>query len=125
MPRSAPKPCKHTGCGVLVLDGTMRCASHKTVPGSFSDRRRGSRHERGYGTEWDKIRKRILQRDAGLCQTCLRKGYTTTARIVDHIKAKAEGGTDDEANLEVICQADHDLKTAREALRARGVSKGF
>lgn len=89
---------------------------------AYSDSRRGSRHERGYGTAWDKLRKVILARDCGICQHCLRtKGELHTGNEVDHIVPKFEGGTDDESNLEVICHDAHKRKTAEEAKRARGM----
>lgn len=78
---------------------------------------RVSRHTRGYGTAWDKLRKRILARDKHLCQQCKREGRTRAGRIVDHIKAKAHGGTDDPANLQVICDDCHLAKTAEESGR--------
>src|SRR5262245_40732128 len=83
--------------------------------------RRTSRHERGYGTAWDKLRTRILERDHGICQPCQGAGRLTLASQVDHIKPKADGGTDDEANLQAICKPCHDAKTAAESQRARGV----
>ena len=116
MPTAAPKPC--TVCGTLVRDGTSRCDKHKVAQGSFADRARGTRHERGYGSAWDKIRKRILKRDGGLCQPCLKRDLITPATQVDHIINKASGGTDDDANLQSICKPCHDAKTARE--RGRG-----
>lgn len=73
-----------------------------------------SRHQRGYGTAWDKLRKAILTRDKHLCQACLAKGRPTPARHVDHIVPKAKGGTDDEANLQSLCVPCHDEKTARD-----------
>jgi 5-methylcytosine-specific restriction protein A len=73
-----------------------------------------SRHERGYGTEWTRIRKAILERDCHLCQTCRRAGRVTNANIVDHILSKSKGGTDDERNLEAICKLHHDKKTLEE-----------
>jgi 5-methylcytosine-specific restriction protein A len=76
---------------------------------------RTSRHARGYGTEWNKLRLRILERDKYLCQSCLRTGRVTAANIVDHIKPKAQGGTDDEENLEAICRPCHDDKTVRDS----------
>lgn len=69
MPIAAPKPCIQ--CGALVRDGTSRCRAHKTRPGTFADKRRGSRHERGYGTAWDRTREHILARDGGLCDVDL------------------------------------------------------
>lgn len=106
-------------CKTLVRDGTSRCEKHKRREGTFADKRRGSRHERGYGSEWDKIRKRIMERDAGLCQECSRRGHVTLAYAVDHIVCKAEGGTDDDNNLEAICKPCHVRKTAEENRRAR------
>lgn len=115
MPTAAPKPCLQPGCGVLVRDGTSRCEAHKVAAGSFADKRRGSRHERGYGTAWDKTRARILRRDAGLCQACLRDGIVHPGNEVDHKVPKAQGGSDADENLELICTARHRAKTQREA----------
>lgn len=89
---------------------------------TFNDPRRASRHERGYGTAWDKLRLRILQRDAGLCQVCAEEGAIAVGNIVDHRINKAAGGTDDEANLRTICKRHHDAKTIGEALAARGIT---
>ncbi|RWT91976.1 HNH endonuclease, partial [Raoultella ornithinolytica] len=36
---------------------------------------------------------------------------------VDHIKAKAHGGTDDDSNLESLCWPCHRTKTGRERLK--------
>lgn len=80
----------------------------------------GSRHDRGYGAEWVKTRQHIIARDNGLCQPCLRNGRPTPFHAVDHIKPKAEGGTDDHDNLECICRPCHDAKTMAEAARAQG-----
>lgn len=81
----------------------------------------GSRHDRGYGYEWTKQRKRILARDRYLCQPCLAKGRPTLATEVDHIIAKAFDGTDDDDNLQSICDDCHRAKTKREANEARGI----
>lgn len=89
---------------------------------NWSQPYRKSAAERGYGNEWRKLRDRILGRDKRLCQPCLRQGRTTLATEVDHKIPKAEGGTDDEGNLEAICNQDpflcHSKKTAQEAKRA-------
>ena len=80
---------------------------------------RGTRHQRGYGTAWDRLRRVILRRDGYVCQPCRRAGFIVAARIVDHIVNKAEGGTDDEANLESICAPCHKAKTQAESNRYR------
>lgn len=105
-------------------DGTSRCAAHKVVAGRFADRRRGSRHERGYGTAWDKVREQILRRDNGICQPHLQQGDVHQGTHVDHKVNKAEGGTDDHANLWCVCADWHRSKTAREGARGRGISHG-
>jgi 5-methylcytosine-specific restriction protein A len=115
MPSTAPKPCTQPGCGVLVRDGSARCEAHKVLAGRFADKRRGSRHQRGYGTAWDRTRARILRRDAGLCQPCSRAGRVTAATEVDHIVNKARGGDDGDDNLQSICVDCHRRKTAAEA----------
>ncbi len=122
MPNAAPKPCGHLGCGKLVSDGRY-CPEHQGDKklSRFADSRRGSRHERGYGTAWDKLRLVILARDNGLCVPCNTAGRLTPASQVDHIIPKAEGGTDDESNLQSVCVACHRAKTDREKLRGRGL----
>jgi 5-methylcytosine-specific restriction endonuclease McrA len=79
-----------------------------------------SRHARGYGSAWVKIRLLILKRDRYLCQPCYRANRLTQATQVDHINPKAKGGTDDSDNLEAICTHCHAVKTEREAAEAQG-----
>ena len=126
MPVFSPKPCRHPGCGKLVSDGSTYCPAHKRpAAGSFADSERGSRHERGYGSKWEKLRAFILKRDNGLCQECLRQGKVTAVghkpftAFCDHIVPKAEGGTDDESNLQTLCRPCHTAKTDLEKNRGR------
>lgn len=70
-----------------------------------------------YGSKWDVIRVRVLQRDKGLCQLCLRAGVAREAKTVDHIIPKAHGGTDADSNLQSLCWPCHKAKTARERLK--------
>lgn len=78
-----------------------------------------SRHVRGYGTAWTKLRQVILNRDQYLCQHCLAKGIATQGNHVDHIKPKAKGGDDDMDNLQTLCKPCHDAKTADEGPSTR------
>jgi HNH endonuclease/AAA domain len=98
-----------------VRGGGNRCPAHAKKESNFS--RTLSRHERGYGSAWEKLRLVALQRDAGLCQPCQVSGRLTLANIVDHIKPKAEGGNDDLDNLQTICRSCHTNKTALESAR--------
>lgn len=61
-----------------------------------------------------------MDRDDWLCQPCRKIGRVTAATECDHIKPKAEGGTDDLDNLQAICSACHREKTRDESARAQG-----
>lgn len=77
------------------------------------------KQDRG-GRPWRRKRQRVLQRDKGLCQPCLKQGVYTPATEVDHIVNIASGGTDSDDNLQAICGPCHKAKTLEEARRSRG-----
>ena len=83
----------------------------------------GTRHERGYGYEWTKLRAHILRRDQYLCQPCLTKGRPTNATQVDHIIPKSQDGEDDSDNLQAICDQCHKEKTHAERTRKDGTQR--
>ncbi|GAA0493659.1 HNH endonuclease [Pigmentiphaga daeguensis] len=120
MARRPKYPCRHRGCPALV-DGPGYCPAHASDAGWRSDQLRGNRHQRGYGTDWDRTRKRILARDGYLCQCeeCQAEGRPLLATEVDHRIPKARGGTDDESNLRAINRDCHKRKTQRESRDAR------
>ena len=120
MPISPPSTCRHPGCTALVFS-VAYCANHKddAVANKWADRNRPSRHERGYGSSWDKLRRVILRRDHGVCQEC----KAAIATEVDHIIPKSSGGPDAPFNLRAICSPCHAAKTARESQRHRGRSE--
>jgi 5-methylcytosine-specific restriction endonuclease McrA len=70
-------------------------------------------------SDWKARRVRILVRDAYRCRKCGRVVYGRAAHV-DHIRPLEEGGTDDDENLQVLCESDHGAKT-REEQRRRGV----
>lgn len=96
-----------------------RLAPPAAAPGWQPDALRGTRHQRGYGYAWEKLRAQVLERDNGLCTPCLRKGHITLAHQVDHITPKAHGGTDDMNNLQAICDECHRTKTSSESRGGR------
>ena len=83
---------------------------------------RGSRHERGYGKTWDRLRTQILRRDSFLCQVCLADGERiAAAHAVDHripkalfASGKAHGNPDDPSNLRAICTPCHERVTLEQ-----------
>lgn len=86
----------------------------------WADTSRRSRQARGYGSDWDKTRKRILSRDRHLCQPCLALGRVVPGNEVDHVKPKSQGGNDDDTNLQAICNPCHKAKTSREGHARKG-----
>lgn len=81
----------------------------------------GSQVERKRGAAGVADRERIRRRDNGLCQECARQGRVSVGCDVDHIVPLWDGGSDDDANKELLCRPCHDAKTAREAAqRAAG-----
>ena len=86
----------------------------------------GSAASRGYGAEWQRLRKLALARDAGLCQCrhCKASGVIRFATEVDHIVPKAKGGTDDTSNLQAINAECHKRKTAEDEGKAHRHATG-
>ena len=73
---------------------------------------RTSRQSRGYGAEWQRLRKQILARDCYLCQACLRKDRVQLGNEVHHIRPRSQGRTndpsiEDPSNLETLCGPCH------------------
>ena len=74
--------------------------------------------KRGYGSHWQKLRALVLSNEPW-CRPCRTLYRHTKATQVDHIKPKAEGGTDDLSNLQPICFVCHKAKSSKEGNRAR------
>jgi 5-methylcytosine-specific restriction protein A len=84
-----------------------------------------SRQSRGYGAEWEKIRKVVIERAKGLCEQCAKNSKVVPGRDVDHIVSKAkakvlgwsQAKTDHPRNLQFLCTPCHDEKSAAETGR--------
>lgn len=115
MPRSVKKPCgRAPACGELVEQGVRFCPAHEQLdPARQRERERGSAASRGYGADWRRRRAYHLRREP-LCRECAKEGRTTAGTDVDHIVARAKGGTDEPENLQTLCHAHHSEKTYRE-----------
>lgn len=113
--KSAPKPCAHPSCGVLVHDGSGRCAKHVKQVRQVVDARRGSSSDRGYSYAWQRAREGFLRKHP-LCVRHDSRGEVAAATVVDHIKPH-KGDKDlfwDRSNWQALCKTCHDIKTATE-----------
>lgn len=115
MPSAAPKPCRHPGCGVLVRDGTSRCALHVKVYAQASDAQRGSANDRGYSYAWQKARAGYLKSHP-LCVRHEKRSEVVAATVVDHIVPHRGDKALfwDYDNWQALCKTCHDIKTAME-----------
>lgn len=62
---------------------------------------RGARN--GSTRSWRDIRQSVIERDRFICQQCDHYVSGGDDTHVDHIVAKADGGTDDMSNLRTLC----------------------
>lgn len=123
----ALRACPRPGCPNLIGDG-RQCANPEHRKRSWAPR--ASAAERGYArlvvpvpcarggqahATWASLRACVLERDGHRCADCGAAGATT----VDHRRAKAQGGTDDEANLVACCARCQASKAGREGSAAR------
>ena len=77
------------------------------LKGSGSVEAKASTYGQGRGGRpWRRLRARILLRDQYTCQLCFRV-FLEHHLDVDHIIPKADGGTDDPANLRTLCRPCH------------------
>ena len=64
------------------------------------------------GRPWRRLKAEIHKRDDWTCKCC---GRVTTELELDHIVNVAQGGTDDESNLQSLCVPCHKKKTQIES----------
>ncbi len=112
MPSRPPATCAKPGCGGVVTEGICSVCGPKRPRTSYDDRR-GSAASRGYGAQWQR-RRRMYLRAHPVCVHC-----GAPASDVDHIVARKAGGGEEETNLQALCHACHNAKTAGER-RGRG-----
>lgn len=96
------------------------CEGHQHLAVNWHNNQHAAKRTRG--ATWQAIRQRIMMRDKGLCQECLRQGRYTPAAVVDHIKPISQGGTDADTNLQALCKAHHDDKTRAESRQGRSIA---
>lgn len=125
MPKAAKHPCPHPGCGVLVDSGTRYCPAHQPAADARQQERARIYDEKRpeakfyHGARWKRLRAWFLRRHP-LCEMCLQAGRITPATVVDHIKEISDGGSRyDPDNLQALCIACHNVKTADERTKRK------
>lgn len=112
MPTKALHPCPQPGCHEITTGG--RCERHAARRAWQHSRRNELLGQSGWVQR--ATRRRILERDRGICYVCHQPG----ADQVDHVIPVTEGGTSSDDNLAAIHDRPcHKNKTSAEAARAR------
>ncbi|WP_235579323.1 HNH endonuclease [Pseudorhodoferax sp. Leaf274] len=70
------------------------------------------------GRKLQRMRAELFAR-CPLCVECERLGRVTEATQRDHIKPLAEGGADDDSNVQALCDDCHEAKSRTESTRGR------
>lgn len=106
MPTTLPRPCNAIGCARTTTSGRF-CDVHRKE--YERNRVRPTAAQRGYGSEWKRIRNAAIKAQP-FCSVC----GETTGLEVDHIRPLSHGGTNHPSNLRVLCGLHHRQKTARQ-----------
>ena len=106
MPQLPLKPCAYPGCPKTIREGRY-CPAHKTIAGrEFNRYQRAPDHNKRFGHRWRKIRNLYISKHP-LCELCEKEGRLVPAYAVHHLKAWADGGNDEDDNLQALCASCH------------------
>jgi 5-methylcytosine-specific restriction protein A len=118
------RPCHKQGCPNLTRE--KYCEKHKHLEEQDRQERQRYYNEKIRSTEvqgfyespaWRKLRRQKLGQ-MPLCEICYANKRITPAVIVDHkIEIKDGGAALDMKNLQSVCHACHNKKTAAERLK--------
>lgn len=114
MAQAARKPCTYPGCRVLAEPGGFRCKAHP--PQAWTKRPEVKRTL--VGRRRQETRDRIA-RLRPWCPYCEEAGRLQLGVILDHRVPIADGGGDEDENLQMICHDHNREKTARESRAGR------
>lgn len=77
---------------------------------------RPSSHGRGYGSSaWQRVRKAVIARDEGVCQSCRKLIYQPGDAQIDHVVPKPQDEAAEATPLEglqLLCRRCHSIKTS-------------
>ena len=116
MPGRPAKPCVYPGCTALVRDGSRRCAAHPFIKWAKGAAAPDAARLRGRKNQ--QRRQRLWMRSP-FCAMCGKRLLLSECEI-DHRRPMFMGGSDDDANCQVLCGGFggcHASKTAAEQKR--------
>lgn len=115
MPPRALRPCRATNCRATTRDASGYCDACRPAAeakdaelAQARDKRRGTSSQRGYGSDWQKLRARIMRAHGGLCQDCKTEGFFRKAFEVHHADGSAQNN--EFSNLIPLCREHHDKR---------------
>ena len=117
MPYAPARPCRAPSCRHVVTH-SKPCPVHGAAPTGMRWDATGPKPARIRGAKLQALRAALFAREP-LCRVCAEAGRVTLATIRDHIVNLEEGGTEDEANCQPLCQACSDTKTHAESMRGQ------
>lgn len=111
MPRALPRPCPVAGCPELVTGSVRRCPEHQAQ----YEQRRGTRHERGYGSRHDAERSKWAPLVESGTVRCVRCG-----KYVDPSHRWSPDHNEDRTGYLGVAHATCNLRAGGEAVKHRG-----
>ena len=121
MPVAAKHPCANAALGCRQLADGRFCSRCRPEPEPEpahrwdADRRSVPRVR---GRQLQARRKALFAREP-LCRVCRAQGRVSAATIRDHVVPLAEGGSDEDDNVQPLCECCSDSKTREESKRGR------
>ncbi|GAA2137821.1 HNH endonuclease signature motif containing protein [Kitasatospora kazusensis] len=101
-----PRPC--LVCGTLTRNPS-RCNTHQTEWQAQQDQRRGSASKRGYGSAYRRTAAAVVAKHrtqyGSWCPGWGVAAHASTDLTADHVVPKSAGGSDETANLAVLCRS--------------------
>jgi len=109
-------PNSYNSFNQSVVSAAGQKAATRKKSSEVRDKHKGSRHERGYDGDWERVRNAYINTHT-LCEICEQEDRVTPAEDVDH-KIPFRGLNDPLrllwSNLQSICRPHHTQKSAQD-----------